>query len=48
MAAAIADLLRDPDLRTALGRAGRRRIERQFTVERQTRQFMAEYRALAP
>jgi colanic acid/amylovoran biosynthesis glycosyltransferase len=47
MAAAIADLLREPDRRIALGRAGRRRIERQFTVERQTKQFMAEYEALA-
>lgn len=46
MAHAIAELLRDPARRANLAAAGRRRVVEQFSIERQTAQFVAEYVAL--
>jgi len=40
---AIAKLLRDPGLSKRLGAAGRARLEAQFTIERLTDDFLAEY-----
>jgi glycosyltransferase involved in cell wall biosynthesis len=47
LAAAIARLLDDPDLRGRMGRAGRKRVEEQFTVERMTGQIAEIYRRAA-
>jgi glycosyltransferase involved in cell wall biosynthesis len=41
-------LARDPALRARLGRAGRRLIEREFSVEREVDGYRAVYRRLAP
>jgi len=46
MAAALATLIADPERRFSLGRAARRRIERDFSLERQISKFIAEYDAL--
>lgn len=46
MARAIARLLVDPHERATLGAAARRRIEREFSLERQIDTFVAEYEAL--
>ena len=46
LAAAIADLLRDPAQRIALGRSARRRIETELSIDRQIGIFVAEYEAL--
>jgi len=51
-AAALADglgqLLADPAMRDALGRAGRQRMEAHFSLERHLQQMAAEYHAAAP
>jgi glycosyltransferase involved in cell wall biosynthesis len=47
MAAAIVKLLKDPELRAKLGDAGRRRVEREFTVEQMVRATLAAYETLA-
>ena len=39
----IAELLRDPELARRMGRAGRERLERHFTIERLTDEFLEEY-----
>ena len=36
-------LTRDPDLRTAMGRAARTRAEDEFSLERHCRELMAVY-----
>jgi glycosyltransferase involved in cell wall biosynthesis len=41
----IADLLGDADLRTKMGQAGRQRVERRFTIERLTDEFLELYRS---
>ncbi len=47
-AAEVAELLRDPELRRARGIAGRERLEKHFTIERLTDEFLEEYgRAMA-
>lgn len=46
LAAAVAELLRDPKRLEAMGAAGRRRVERYFTIERQAREFEALYRGI--
>lgn len=46
MADCIAVLLADPDLRSAMGRAARQRVEHDFSLERQIRLFVGEYEAL--
>jgi colanic acid/amylovoran biosynthesis glycosyltransferase len=46
MAHAIAGLLSDHARRASLGTAGRRRVIEQFSIERQTARFVAEYEAL--
>ena len=46
MADRVAALLHDPTRRTALGRAGRRRIEEAFSLERQIETFVHQYQAL--
>jgi glycosyltransferase involved in cell wall biosynthesis len=47
-AAEVAALLRDPELRRTRGIAGRQRLEKHFTIERLTDEFLEEYgRALA-
>ncbi|MGH7720995.1 MAG: glycosyltransferase, partial [Gemmatimonadaceae bacterium] len=43
LARRIEDLLRDPGRRAEMGRAGRRRVERQFSLEGQTARFVEEY-----
>jgi len=43
---AITRLLRDPDLRRQMGRAGRERVERRFSVERMVQQTEALYEEL--
>jgi colanic acid/amylovoran/stewartan biosynthesis glycosyltransferase WcaL/AmsK/CpsK len=48
MAAAIAGLLANPSGRVALGRAARRRVENELSIDRQIAVFMAEYEALVP
>ena len=45
IAAAVIRLAAEPDLRASLGAAGRRRIERLFTLERQAEGLDAAYRA---
>ncbi|MEK6276634.1 MAG: glycosyltransferase family 4 protein [Actinomycetota bacterium] len=42
-AAALGALWRDPDLRERMGRAARARVEAEFTLERQTRQWVELY-----
>ena len=44
MAEALRTLLRDPDMRKRMGRAGRARVEAEFELERQTGEFVALYR----
>ena len=44
LAAAIIDLLRDPGRRAALGAAGRRRVQSEFTLERMARRVADLYR----
>ena len=46
MADAVEILLADPVKRLELGLAGRRRVERDFSIERQITKFVAEYEAL--
>ena len=46
IAGRIAMLLKDPARRTAMGRAARRRIEREFSLERQIRVYVREYEQL--
>jgi glycosyltransferase involved in cell wall biosynthesis len=46
MADAIETLLADPAKRLELGRAGRRRVEREFSIEHQIAKFVAEYERL--
>ena len=46
LAHAIAGLLADPARRVTLGRAARRRIENELSIERQIAVFVAEYEAL--
>ena len=36
-------LLRDPALRASMGRAGRLRMQKHFTIERLTDEFLEEY-----
>lgn len=43
LAEAIASLLADPDRARAMGEAGRRRVEREFTVDRMVEQHLALY-----
>jgi glycosyltransferase involved in cell wall biosynthesis len=43
LAAALGRLLNDPDERTRLGRAGRRRCEAHFSLEAHTRAVLTEY-----
>jgi glycosyltransferase involved in cell wall biosynthesis len=45
IAAAVLRLAGEPDLRAVLGAAGRRRVERLFTLERQAEGIDAAYRA---
>jgi glycosyltransferase involved in cell wall biosynthesis len=47
VAAALSDLLEDPDRRRALGDAGRRRAHDEFSVARMTEQTIAVYRSAA-
>jgi glycosyltransferase involved in cell wall biosynthesis len=46
LAAALIELLRAPERRKALGRAGRRRFEREFTAERMVDETLDVYREL--
>ena len=46
MADAILRLLRDPDLRKSLGRAGRTAVLERFLPERQAREVVAIYREI--
>ncbi len=46
MAEVLAALLASPERRMALGRAGRERIEKGFSIHRQISRFVAEYEAL--
>jgi glycosyltransferase involved in cell wall biosynthesis len=46
IARAIDRLARDPDLRRAMGQAGRARFEQEFTLERQARRMESLYRSL--
>jgi L-malate glycosyltransferase len=48
LGAKAARLARDPALRDRLGRAGRRLIEREFSIEREADGYRAVYRRLAP
>jgi glycosyltransferase involved in cell wall biosynthesis len=48
LAATLAELLRSPDERARMGRAGRRRVEECFTLDRQVHAMSAVYRAVAP
>ena len=49
MAAALRTLASDAQLRTTLGRAGRRRVEERFTLDRMVREYRDEYiRASSP
>jgi glycosyltransferase involved in cell wall biosynthesis len=43
MAAALAELSREPELRRRMGRAGRARVQRAFTLERQIDAFVDLY-----
>ncbi len=47
LAAALAELLSDPERRAQMGREGRRRYRSEFTSEAATHRFMNLYRALA-
>ncbi len=47
LAAALARLWRDRDLRESMGRAGRRTATSRFTLTRQIDEFLALYRELA-
>jgi glycosyltransferase involved in cell wall biosynthesis len=47
LAKAIVALLKDRELRTRFGQAGRLRVEREFTVDRMVRATLHEYEALA-
>jgi glycosyltransferase involved in cell wall biosynthesis len=47
LATAIVKLLKEKELRTRFGRAGRQRVEREFTVDRMVRATLHEYEALA-
>jgi glycosyltransferase involved in cell wall biosynthesis len=47
LVANLATLLGDPDLRRAMGRSGRRRVEKRFVVERQGRDVAAVYRLVS-
>ena len=47
LAANVATLLREPELRERMGRYGRRRVEERFTIERMARDTAAVYRAVA-
>ena len=47
MTAALARLIDDADLRLALGAAGKRKVEDEFTVERMTRKYEELYAELA-
>ena len=44
LAAAIVDLLRDPARRAAMGQAGRRRVEREFSIDQMVRGTVEVYR----
>ncbi|MEZ5318845.1 MAG: glycosyltransferase [Vicinamibacterales bacterium] len=48
LAAAIAALMRDPDRRRALGRAGRARVEAEFSIERMVEGTLDVYRRRMP
>jgi glycosyltransferase involved in cell wall biosynthesis len=48
LATTLADLLRSPDERARMGRAGRRRVEACFTLDRQVNAMSAIYRKVAP
>jgi glycosyltransferase involved in cell wall biosynthesis len=48
IATALAKLWRDPALRARMGVAGRARVEAEFTLERETREWMGFYASLAP
>lgn len=47
-ASALKRLWLEPALRRRMGAAGRARVQAEFTVERETRQWMALYESLAP
>ena len=46
LAEKIIELYRDPERRLAMGKAGRRRVERLFTIEQQADAFDEFYRTL--
>jgi glycosyltransferase involved in cell wall biosynthesis len=47
IATALAKLWREPELRARMGAAGRARVEAEFTVERETREWLDLYAGLA-